>query len=138
MPVSRRRYESRPLGSEPVPIAASRVGHRRDSARQPVRCGVCTVELSQEGLHLQAAEHMLGSFCSPACLAAVEALVALQHWAGDLDRRGRIDQAEAREALADQLLVLWRRRAGPDAKVVARAVQLARARDPMDRGIDIG
>jgi hypothetical protein len=126
MPISRRHFSSRPL-SEPAPVAASRGGYRRDSANQ-VRCGVCRRELADEGLHLETAEHMLGSFCSPACLAAVEALKALHHWAGDLDRRGRVEEADAREALADELLVLWRRQAGPDPKLVAEAVELARAR----------
>jgi hypothetical protein len=133
MPISRRHFSSRPLGSEPAPVAANRGGYRRDSVNH-VRCGVCTRELAEEGLHLETAEHMLGSFCSPACLAAVEALVALHHWAGDLDRRGRIDEAEAREALADELLVLWRRRAGPDPKLVAQAVEVARAGGRSDAG----
>jgi hypothetical protein len=131
MPISRRHFSSQPFGSEPAPVAANRGGYRRDSANH-VRCGVCTRELADEGLHLETAQHMLGSFCSPVCLAAVEALVALQHWAGDLDRRGRIDEAESREALADQLLLLWRRRAGPDPTLVTEAVELARARGRTD------
>ncbi len=136
MPISRRHFSSRALGSEAAPLAANRGGYRRDSASH-VRCGVCTRELAEEGLHLQTAEHMLGSFCSPACLAAVEALVAIHHWAGDLDRRGRIDEAEAREALADQLLLIWRRGAGPDPKLVVEAVELARARSRTDPGAPV-
>ncbi len=80
---------------------------------------------------------MLGSFCSARCLAAVEALMALHHWSGELDRRGRVDEAEAREAVADQLLLLWRRRAGPDPKVVTEAVERARARGRMDAAIRV-
>jgi uncharacterized membrane protein YccC len=127
MPISRRRYGSGPLGSEHAPVAASSGAYRR-AANELARCGVCTREVTREGLHLQAAEQVLGSFCSPACLDAVEALVALHRWAEDLDRRGKADEAEAREALADELLVLWRRRAGPDAKLVGEAVARARAK----------
>ncbi len=93
-----------------------------------MKCGVCTREVTREELHLETAEQLLGSFCSPACLDAVEALVALHRWAVDLDRCGKVGEAEAREALADELLVLWRRRAGPDAKLVGEAVARARAK----------
>jgi len=127
MPISRRRYGSGPLGSE-LAVAASYGGGRGRSDGRAVRCGVCTREVADESLHLQTAEHMLGSFCSPRCLAAVEALMALHHWSGDLDRRGKVQEAEAREALADQLLLVWRRHAGPEPKLVAEAVELARAR----------
>ncbi len=130
MPIS-RRFGSRGLASERAPVAASRGGYDKGAANH-VRCGVCTGELVGEGLHLETAEHVFGSFCSPVCLAAVEALAALHRWAEDLDRRGRIDEAEAREALADQLLVLWRRRAGPDPTRVTDAVKLARARARAD------
>jgi hypothetical protein len=126
MPISRRRYGSGPLGSGPAAVAASS-GAYRLAANEPVKCGVCTGEVTREGLQLQTAEQMLGSFCSPACLDAVEALLALHRWAVDLDRRGEVDEAEAREALADELFVLWRRRAGPDAKLVGEAVARARA-----------
>ena len=126
MPISRRHF-TRGLGSESAPVAAKSGSYRRSSAG-PVRCGVCTGDIADEGLHLQTAEQTLGSFCSPACLAAVEALMALRHWASDLDRNGRLDEAEAREALADQLLVAWRRRAGPDPTLVTQAVEVARAR----------
>jgi hypothetical protein len=92
-------------------------------------CGVCRRELAQEGLHLISAGQMVGSFCSPHCLAAAEALAGLQRWAAELDAHGRRDEAEAREALGDELLSLWRRRGGPDPKVVAEAMKLARERD---------
>lgn len=74
----------------------------------------------------------IGSFCSQPCLAAAVALATLQRWAAELDGRGRGDEAQAREALGDQLLLLWRRRVGPDPKIVAGAVQLARERDAVD------
>jgi hypothetical protein len=96
------------------------------------RCGVCTREVAGEGLHLQTAGRTLGSFCSQPCLAAAVALATLQRWAAELDGRGRGDEAQAREALGDQLLLLWRRRVGPDPKIVAGAVQLARERDAVD------
>ena len=80
-------------------------------------------------------EQMLGAFCSPACLDALEALVALHRWAEDLDRRGRVDEAESREALADELLLLWRHRSGPDPKLVSEAVARARAHGRTDAGV---
>ena len=94
-----------------------------------VNCGVCTRELGQEGLQLISAGRMVGAFCSPPCLAAAEALAGLQRWAEELDAHGRRDEAEAREALGDDLLLLWRRGDGPDPTVVAQAVALARGRD---------
>jgi hypothetical protein len=103
-----------------------------DGANGGARCGVCKRELAQEGLHLQTAVRTLGSFCSQACLAAAAALAALELWAAELDGRGRRDEAQTREALADQLLFLWRRRIGPDPKIVVRAVRLARERDALD------
>jgi hypothetical protein len=75
----------------------------------------------------------LGSFCSSSCLAGVETLAALKRWAGELDARGRTAEAKAREALSDQLLLLWRRHAGPDPRVVAKAVEIARRRDTVAR-----
>ena len=104
----------------------TRDAHRANGA---ARCGVCRLELAGEGLHLVSAEQMIGSFCSQACLAAADALAALQRWAADLDGHGRRAESEAREALSDQLLLLWRRRGGPDPNVVIKAVELARARD---------
>jgi hypothetical protein len=46
-----------------------------------------------------------------------------------LDASGRRDEADARTALADDLLLLWRKRTGPDPKGVSAAVELARARE---------
>jgi hypothetical protein len=103
-----------------------------DGSNGGARCGVCMRELAQEGLHLQTAVRTLGSFCSQGCLAAAAALAALELWAGELDGRGRRNEAQTREALADQLLILWRRRIGPDPKIVVRAVRLARERDALD------
>jgi hypothetical protein len=103
-----------------------------DGSNRGTRCGVCMRELAQEGLHLQTAVRTLGSFCSQGCLAAAAALAALELWAWELDGRGRRDEAQTREALADQLLFLWRRRIGPDPKIVGQAVRLARERDALD------
>jgi hypothetical protein len=64
MPISRRRYSSGPLGLEVAPTAANRGGYRRDSRNQ-VRCGVCTRELAEEGLHLETAEHLPTPSTSP-------------------------------------------------------------------------
>jgi hypothetical protein len=103
-----------------------------DGANRGARCGVCMRELAQEGLHLQTTVRKLGSFCSQSCLAAAAALAALELWAWELDGRGRRHEAQTREALADQLLFLWRRRIGPDPEIVGRAVRLARERDELD------
>jgi hypothetical protein len=109
-----------------------------DGGNRGARCGVCMRELAQEGLHLQTAVRTLGSFCSQGCLAAAAALAALELWAWELDGRGRRDEAQTREALADQLLFLWRRRIGPDPKIVGQAVRLARERDALDRKRRLG
>jgi hypothetical protein len=103
-----------------------------DGSHWGARCGVCMRELAQEGSHLQTAVRTLGSFCSQGCLAAAVALAALELWAGEFDGRGRRSEAQTREGLADQLLILWRRRIGPDPKIVVRAVRLARERDALD------
>jgi hypothetical protein len=118
--------------SEQLPDARKRVGHHRVS-REPVRCGVCRAELGPDAFHLERAGHEVGSFCSAGCLAAVEALAALQSWSARLEARGAVEEAEARDALADELLILWRRGTGPDPAVVSRAVELARAREPQVR-----
>jgi hypothetical protein len=101
-------------------------------ANRAACCGVCRRELAGEGLHLISAGRMIGSFCSQACLAAAGALAALQRWAAELDGHGRRAEAEAREALGDELLLLWRRRGGPDPNVVTKAVELARVRDALN------
>jgi hypothetical protein len=115
--------------SERLPDAIKRPGHHR-ATREPARCGVCRVELGPDAFHLDRAGHEVGSFCSAGCLAAVEALAALQSWAARLEARGAVEEAEARDALADELLILWRRGTGPDPAVVSRAVELARGREP--------
>ena len=109
------------------PAAGDTRGGRLDG--QSVCCGICMRELAQEGLHLISEGQMLGSFCSPRCLASAEVLAGLHRWATELDAHGRRGEAEARESLGDDLLQLWRRRAGPNPKVVAEAVRLARERD---------
>ncbi len=114
---------------EPNGRGAMRENRSARPANKAVRCGVCTSELDQEGLRLISAGKMVGAFCSPPCLAAAEALAGLQRWADELDAHGRRDEAEAREALGDDLLLLWRHGGGPDPKVVAQAVALARGRD---------
>jgi hypothetical protein len=122
-----RRLQASSIGSDGRRAVRDTRGARR--ANEAVRCGVCTRELGQEGLRLISAGEMVGAFCSPPCLAAAEALAGLQRWAAELDAHGRRDEAEAREALGDDLLLLWRRGSGPDPKVVAQAVALARGRD---------
>ncbi len=118
----------RPLAaSERLPDALKRPSHQR-ATRDPVRCGVCRTELGPDAFHLERAGHEIGSFCSAGCLAAVEALAALQSLAARLEARGAFEEAEARDALADELLILWRRHTGPDPAVVSRAVELARGR----------
>jgi hypothetical protein len=126
-PAERRRPQASSIGSDGGRAVRDTRGARR--ANEAVRCGVCTRELGQEGLRLISAGEMVGAFCSPPCLAAAEALAGLQRWAAELDAHGRRDEAEAREALGDDLLLLWRRGGGPNPKVVAEAVALARGRD---------
>lgn len=96
---------------------------------QPAHCGICASELAGEALHRSDGRDELGSYCSPACLSAAEALVALQLWSVKLEAAGRRDEAEARTTLADELLLLWRKHTGPDPKGVRAAVELARSRD---------
>jgi hypothetical protein len=101
---------------------------RGRAANQPPYCGICKREIADEGLHRHDGREELGSYCSPACLAAAEALVALQLWSVRLDTSGRRDEGEACTRLADDLLLLWRKRTGPDPKGVSAAVELARSR----------
>jgi hypothetical protein len=112
----------------PAPSVPKRPGTGR-AANQPARCGICKHELDGEGLHRNEGREELGSYCSPVCLSAAEALVALQLWSVKLDASGRRAEAEARNTLADDLLLLWRKRAGPDPEGVSAAVELARARE---------
>ena len=107
---------------------AKRLGNGR-AANQPAHCGICRSELEDEGLHRREGRQERGSYCSPRCLAAAEALVTLQLWSVKLESSGRRPEAEARTMLAEELLVLWRRRRGPDPKRVSAAVELARARE---------
>jgi hypothetical protein len=80
-------------------------------------------------LHRHDGREDRGSYCSPRCLAAAEALVSIQLWSVKLEACGRRDEAEARVKLADELLLLWRRRIGPEPQSVSAAVELARARE---------
>jgi hypothetical protein len=80
-------------------------------------------------LHRHDGRDDLGSYCSPDCLSAAEVLVALQLWSVKLDTFGRREEADARTKLADYLLLLWRKHAGPDPNGVRAAVELARTRD---------
>jgi hypothetical protein len=103
---------------------------RRESSKIVVaHCGICRSELDGEGLHRHDGREERGSYCSPRCLAAAEALVALQLWSVRLEASGHRTEAEARTALADELLFLWRRRSGPDPNRVNAAVELARTRE---------
>lgn len=106
---------------------AARLPHTKTTA--PARCGICRSELDGEGLHRREGREELGSYCSPDSLAAAEVLVTLQLWSVKLDTSGRYDEAEASTRLADELLILWRRRVGPDPNSVSAAVDLARTRD---------
>jgi hypothetical protein len=99
------------------------------AANQPAHCGICRIELEGEGLQRHEGREERGSYCSPRCLAAAEALVALQLWSVRLESSGRRAESESRTALADELLQLWRRRAGPEPNGVSAAVELARARE---------
>jgi hypothetical protein len=108
------------------PVAKTGNGRAPD---RPARCGICRSDLEGEGLHRSEGREELGSYCSPVCLSAAEALVALQLWSVRLDATGRRAEAEARNTLADDLLVLWRRHIGPDPEGVSAAVELARARE---------
>jgi hypothetical protein len=106
---------------------AARLPHSKPMAA--AHCGVCRNELEGEGLHRHDGRDDLGSYCSPDCLSAAEVLVALQLWSVKLDTSGRREEADARTRLADDLLLLWRKHAGPDPKGVRAAVELARTRD---------
>jgi hypothetical protein len=94
----------------------------------PAHCGICTSELEGEGLHRSEGREELGSYCSPTCLSAAEALVALQLWSMRLDASGHRAEAESRITLADDLLLLWRKHTGPNPDGVTAAVELARSR----------
>jgi hypothetical protein len=94
-----------------------------------VHCGICRSELEGEALHRHDGREELGSYCSPTCLSAAEALVALQLRTVRLESSGRRTEAEATTILADDLLLLWRKRTGPDPDGVSAAVELARFRD---------
>jgi hypothetical protein len=102
---------------------------RGRAADRPAHCGICTSELEGEALHRSDGREELGSYCSPACLSAAEALVALQLWSVKLETSGRRDEGEACTRLADDLLLLWRKHTGPDPKGVSAAVELVRSRD---------
>jgi hypothetical protein len=92
-------------------------------------CGICLREVEGGGLHRSEGREHLGSYCSRDCLAAAEVLVSLQLWSVKLETSGRRDEAEARSRLADDLLLLWRKHAGPDPKTVTAALALALSRD---------
>jgi hypothetical protein len=101
----------------------------RRAANQPAHCGICRSELEGDGLQRHEGREERGSYCSPRCLAAAEALVELQLWSVRLEASGRRAESEARTELADELLLLWRRHTGPEPKRVSAAVELARARE---------
>ena len=111
-----------------VPAVAKHPGPGR-APNQPAHCGICKSELEGQEFHRHEGREERGSYCSPVCLSAAEALVALQLWSVKLDASGRRTEAEARNTLADDLLVLWRKHTGPDPEGVSAAVELARARE---------
>ena len=117
-----------PAAAHPAPAVAKYSGAGR-AANLPAHCGICRSELEGEGLHRHEGREERGSYCSPVCLSAAQALVALQLWSVKLDASGRRTEAEARNTLADDLLVLWRKHTGPDPEGVSAAVELARARE---------
>jgi hypothetical protein len=123
-----RRHHSKMGAALPGPAVAKHPGIGR-AANQPAHCGICRSEIEGEGLHRHDGREERGSYCSPKCLSGADALVALQLWSVKLDVAGRRSEAEARTMLADDLLLLWRKRAGPDPKRVSAAVELARARE---------
>jgi hypothetical protein len=123
-----RRHSSQTQAAFPTPTPSKHPG-KGSLANQAVHCGICRSKLEGEGLHRHEGREQLGSYCSPACLSAVEALAALQLWSVRLDACGRRDEAEVRATLADDLLVAWRRHAGPDPRGVIAAVELAQRRD---------
>jgi hypothetical protein len=100
---------------------------------QPAHCGICRSEIEGGALRRHDGREERGSYCSPKCLSAADALVALQLWSVKLEVSGRRTEAEARTTLADDLLLLWRKRAGPNPKRVSAAVELARAREEAAR-----
>ena len=127
-PALRHHHWGETREPSPKPAVPKRSGSGR-AADRPARCGICRSDLEGEGLHRSEGREELGSYCSPVCLSAAEALVALQLWSVRLDASGRRTEAEARNTLADDLLVLWRRHTGPDPEGVSAAVELARARE---------
>jgi hypothetical protein len=127
-PALRRHHWGETQPDLPRPTVPKRPGTGR-AADRPARCGICRSELEGEGLHRQEGREHLGSYCSPVCVSAAEALVALQLWSVKLDASGRRAEAEARTTLADDLLLLWRKHTGPDPEGVSAAVELARARE---------
>jgi hypothetical protein len=122
-----RRHHSKMEAAAPTPAVAKYPRTGRGS--RPVQCGICKSELEGEGLHRNEGREALGSYCSPTCLSAAEALVALQLWSVKLEASGRRTEAEATTTLADDLLLLWRRRTGPEPDRVSAAVELVRSRD---------
>jgi hypothetical protein len=121
-----RHHRSKMEAALHLPAVAKHPGTAR--ANQPAHCGICRLELEGEGLRRGEGREELGSYCSPICLSAAEALVALQLWSVKLDASGRRTEAEARDTLADDLLLLWRKHTGPDPEGVSAAVELARSR----------
>jgi hypothetical protein len=123
-----RRHSSQTQAAFPTPAPSKHPG-KGSLANQRVHCGICKNEVEGEGFHRHEGREQLGSYCSPACLSAVEALAALQLWSMRLDASGRRDEAEVRATLADDLLHVWRKHAGPDPRGVIAAVELAQRRD---------
>jgi hypothetical protein len=107
----------------------SPAARREGSKIEAASCGICRTEVEGEGLHRHDGREDRGSYCSQRCLAAAEALVAIQLWSVKLEASGRRDEAEARTMLADELLLLWRRGIGPEPQSVSAAVELTRARE---------
>jgi len=122
-----RRHHAKMEAALAVPAVAKHPGPGR-APNQPAHCGICKSELDGQEFHRHEGREERGSYCSPGCLSAAEALVALQLWSVKLDSTGRRAEAEARTTLADDLLLLWRKHAGPNPVGVNAAVELARSR----------
>jgi hypothetical protein len=91
------------------------------------RCSICRAEIEGEGLTYRGTGEPghpprdVGLYCRPRCLDAAQALAALAELHALAPRR----IVEQRGQIADGLLVLWRRRIGPDPRLVVAAAERA-------------
>lgn len=103
--------------------------HARASARRTWNCTFCQVPVEEElALTLPKSDRgtsreSAGWFCSARCLTCVRALAALNP-----SPLASYEFREARGALTDRLLALWRDGAGPDPALVLEAAQRVASR----------